>query len=297
MSKEIMTQAMNKINISGKLLDATFGEGVLEEGRKYKRATITIRVTQEYGGRTETSEIPVSLFATQMTSKNKLNPAYAQIENLQTMKTAQNVGIDDADVVRISGATLRENNFITRGGQLITGWQINSSFINTGAAKDVGSFTVEIFILDMHPEFNYEQEETGRLVLKGGIVQYGGKLDVVEFIVEAPDTIDYIERNWNINDTVEVRGRIRVTSVEDKPSATHSSWGEEIPEPTTRMVRELIITTGSDEPRSEEGAYDSNDIKKAFNARKAKIEQLQIDAKKNTAPKPAAPKRPAYDWE
>lgn len=301
MSKDIMTQANNRINVVGKLLDAVIVDDKLGDGRKYKRANLTIRVTQTYGGREETSEIPVSMFAAQYTKQDKLNPGYTQIENLAEMKTAQMVGIDNADTVRISGANLRENNFVSRNsGQLIHGWQINSSFINAGGSADVASFVIDVYIMDMKPETDREGEETGRLIIKGGIVQYQGKLDVVDFIVENQDTADYIERNWNIDDTVEVRGRIRVTAIEDKPKATESSWGEDVPEATTRTVRELIITKGSDEPKEEEFAYDKTDIKKAFNVRKAMIEQLQIDAKKGNAPKAA--KEPAkaaksYDWE
>ena len=300
MNKDIMIQAQNKINISGKLLEATFGEGTLSDGRHYKRATITVRVTQTFGGNTETSEVPVSMFAAQYTQQNKPNPGYAQIESLEEMKTAQNVGIDEADTVRITGANIRENNFVSKNsGQLINGWQINTSFINKGAMTDVASFLIDIFIMDMHPEVGRDGDETGRLVIKGGIVQYQGKLDVVEFIVENPDTVDYIERSWNINDTVEVKGRIRVTAVEEKPAASESSWGEDIPETSTRTVRELIITKGSDEPKEEEFAYNQLDIKKAFNVRKAMLEQLQIDAKKGSAPKAAAsaPKDKKWDWE
>lgn len=295
MSKDIMTQATNKINVIGKLMDVAVNDGTLDDGRKYKRANLTVRVTQTYGGREETSEVPISMFAAQYTRNNTINPGYGQIENLATMNTVQNVGIDAADTVRISGANLRENNFVSRNsGQLITGWQINTSFINTTKLADVASFVIELYIMDMHPETDRNEESTGRLVVKGGIVQYGGRLDVVEFIVENPDTVDYIERNWNVDDTVEARGRIRVTAVEEKSNAS-GSWGEDVPETTTRTVRELIITTGSDEGKEEEFAYDKTDIKKAFNVRKAGIEQMQIDAKK--APAPKATKRQAYDWE
>ena len=302
MGKDIMNQSTNKINVVGKLLDAVINDGVLEDGRKYKRANLTVRVTQTFGGREETSEIPVSMFAAQYTQTNKLNPGYSQIASLAEMKSAQNVGIDNADMVRISGANLRENNFISKSsGQLINGWQINTSFINTGGVTDVASFLIDIYIIDMHPEVDREGNDTGRLVIKGGIVQYRGKLDIVEFIVENPDTVDYIERNWDIDNTVQVKGRIRVTSTEDKPKANESSWGEDIPETSTRTVRELIITKGSDEPFEEEFAYDKTDIKKALNVRKALIEQLQIDAKKGAAPKaakePAAKAEKKWDWE
>ena len=162
---------------------------------------------------------------------------------------------------------------------------IPSSFINEAKVADVASFATEIYIMDMHEETDREGDMTGRLVIKGGIVQYGGKLDVVEFIVEAPDAVEYISRNWETNGTVTVKGRIRVLSQEEE---VHSSgWGEEVPDTTTRFVRELIVTQGDDNCKEEEFAYDPVDIKKAFNERKAAIEQLQINARA-AAPKQGA---------
>lgn len=300
--KNILEQATNKINIVGKLLDTTFNHGTTKTGQPYERANLTIRVSQTFNGQDEVSEIPVSMFASQFTNSGNPNPAYQSIQELKKMQTAQNVGIDAADTIRISNGSLRENNFVSRNGQLVNGWQINASFINKGSTADVASFTEDIFVMDMHDEEDRNHEPTGRLVVKGGIVQYNGKLDVVEFIVEGSDKIDYIERNWNVNDTVTARGRVRVTSVEVKSSGKEGSWGEEIPEETTRMIRELVITTGSDEGKEEEFAYDPTDIRKAFKARQAELEQLQIDAKKGAAPKAAQQTAPTatpskYDWE
>ena len=114
-----------------------------------------------------------------------------------------------------------------------------------------------------------------------------------------PNAVDFISRNWEINQTVTVKGRIRVTSTEEKSSGNDASWGEDIPETTTRFVRELIITKGDDEGKEEEFAYNPADIKNAFNVRKANIEQLQIDAK-NGGKKAAAPAKSTsnkYSWE
>lgn len=297
--KTVNEQALNRVNIVGKLLDTTFREGKLEDGRPYESVNMTIRVTQTYGGREETSDIPVSMFAAKYTKKNTSNPGYEQVVALRSAKTVQNVGIDAADTVRINSGSLRENNFVTKSGQLINGWQLNTSFINVGgSATDVASFTTDIYILDMRSEEDRDGDTTGRLIIKGGVVQYGGNLDIFEFIVENPDAVNYIERNWNINDTVNVKGRIRVTAVEVKASGTESSWGEEIPEMTTRTIRELIITKGDDEGKEEDLAYDPSEIKKAFNARKAKIEQLQIDAT-HKAPKASAAdnSNTKYSWE
>ena len=194
--------------------------------------------------------------------------------------------------------TLRENNFVSRSGQLVNGWQINTSFLNEGKTADIASFNMDIFIIDMHEEMDREGEPTGRLVIKGAVVQYQGKLDVIEFIVEGADAVNYISRNWEENQTVNIGGRIRFTSQEEKRSANESSWGEELPETSTRMVRELIITRGSDEPFDEDFAYDAAEIRKAFNERKARLEQLQVDAKKGTANKPAATSSNSkYSWE
>lgn len=301
MSKSISIQAGNKLNLAGTLMDVTPGEGKLADGRPYKRATVTIRVTQAYGGKTETSDIQVGMFATEFTSTGKQNPAWKSLLDLMEMKTAQKCGIENASHVRLTGATLQENNFVSRTGQLINGWQIRGSFINEAKISDVASFVTDIFIMDMSDEVDREGDTTGRLKIKGGIVQYGGKLDVVDFIVEQPDTVEYISRNWEVNGTVTVKGRIRVLSQEEEVQS--SGWGEDVPETTTRFVRELIITTGDDECKEEDFAYDPVEIKKAFNERKAAIEQLQINARA-TAPKQGAVSANAaeasskkYDWE
>ena len=301
MSKSISIQAGNKLNLAGILMDVTPGEGKLSDGRPYKRATVTIRVTQTYGGNTETSDIQVGMFATEFTSTGKQNPAWKSLNDLMLMKTAQNVGIDNASHVRLTGATLQENNFVSRNGNLISGWQIRGSFINEAKVSDVASFVTDIFIMSMDDEVDRDGDTTGRLKIRGGIVQYGGKLDVVDFIVEAPDTVEYISRNWEVNGTVTVKGRIRVLSQEEEVQT--SGWGEDVPDTTTRFVRELIITTGDDECKEEDFAYDPVEIKKAFNERKAAIEQLQINARQS-APKQGAGSANAveasskkYDWE
>lgn len=297
MSKTIMDQATNKINIVGKLLDTTFREGKTSTGQNYESCNFTVRVTQTYGGREETSEIPVSIFATQYTSQNKPHPGYKNIQEMKKMKTVQDYGEAEATVVRMTNANIRENNFVSRSGQLVNGWQINTSFLNEGKVSDIASFNIDIFIMDMHEEVDREGEPTGRLVIKGAVVQYGGRLDVIEFIVEGNDAVNYISRNWEENKTVNVGGRIRVTSQEEKRSASESSWGEELPETSTRMVRELIITRGSDEPFDDDFAYDAAEIKKAFNERKARLEQMQIDAKNSTKKSAPAASKSNYSWE
>lgn len=297
--KDINVQAMNKMNLVGKLMNVDFGEGKMSDGREYKRATVTIRVTQPVDGKEETSEIPVGFFASPYTSTGKPNPAYKSLVDLKELKTAQNVGVDAADQVRITSATLSENNFVSRNGNLINGFQIRGSFINAAKLMDAATFNTEIYIMRMNDEVDREGEPTGRLVITGGIVQYGGRLDVLNFIVEAPDKVEFVTRNWSENTTQRVVGRVRVTSHEVEASSESSGWGEEIPDTTTTFVRELIITGGDDGPKDEEFSYDPTDIKKAFNVRKAMIEQLQIDARSKAKNQGSSGHTDAkkYEWE
>ena len=297
--KNLTMQSTNKIDITGKLIDVAYGEGTLSDGRHYERATVTLRVKQTYGGKEEISEIPITMFGTTHTTRGTPNPAYQNIQNIKLKRSAQEVGFDNADTLRFSSGSIQENMFISKTtGQLINNWQINSSFMNSTTGSDIAAFTIDIYIMDMHPEEDRDGDPTGRLIIKGGIVQYGEKLDVIEFIVENPEAVEYIERNWEINDTVTVRGRIRMTAVEEKPSGNEtSSWGEDIPQSTsTRYIKELIITKGDDEGKEEEFAYDPTEIKKGFNARKARMEQLQLDAKNGSTAKKAAASN-KYSWE
>ena len=299
--KSISIQATNKLNLAGTLMDVSFGDGKLSDGRPYQRATVTIRVTQTFGGKEETSDVQVGMFATEYTSTGKNNPAWKSLNDLKLMKTAQNVGIDHASHVRLTGASLQENNFVSRTGQLINGWQIRGSFISEVKASDVASFVTDIYIMKKIDEVDNEGTPTGRLIIQGGIVQYNGRLDVVNFIVENPDNVEYVSRNWDENGTVTVKGRIRVLSQEEEVQA--SGWGEDIPETTTRFVRELIITAGDDECKDEEFAYDPLEINKAFKERKANIEQMEENARKTSPKQGAAVANSAdtaskkYDWE
>lgn len=294
--REITKQSTNKLTIVGKLLDTTFNTGKTKDGKPYERANMTVRVTQTYGGREETSDIPVSAFATQFTKNGGVNPAYNSLQELKTLKTVQNYGIDEADTICMTTAQLRENAFVTKNKQLVTGFQFSSSFFSNKNIADAATFAVDVFIMDMRDEVDREGDTTGRLIIKGGIVQYGGSLDVVDFVVESPNTVEHISRYWQVNQTVQVRGRIRYTSVEVARPVSEDSWGEEIPETSTKIVRELVVTTGDE--LDEEECYDSVEIKKAFNARKARHEQLMLESQTSqTKTSTSASTSKVQDWE
>lgn len=317
MYKSIDTVAKNSVVINGTLLGMEIREGktsALKGSKPYRAANATIRVNQHFGGRDEISEIPVSFIAMKHKKDGNDNPVYETLGKYGIeYKTAQKDGIENATQVNINGrrgnGALAENMFCdSRNPEtVISSWNINASFLNEArgnspaSSADCATFDIEIFILSMDREVSPAGEETGRLKMRGGVVKFGRKIDCLDFYVEDPTAVDYIERNYSVNDTVNVVGRIRMTS-ETVTHDVQNSWGEAIPQTTTRKKRELIITHGSDEPYAEDMAYDPEDIRVLMTDRNALKETKKMEARNKAATSKtstSASKAPAsgYDWE
>ena len=276
--KDLTNIAENKVMIVGKLLDTSFASGKTKTGVPYERVRMMIRVSQTFGGREETSDIPVSMFAAQFKKDGGTNPGFENIQTLKKMKTSQSYGYENADTIRIGSGNIEENVYVSQG-RIVEGWQLRTSFVGFGKGPQAATFSVEMFIMKMIEEVDREGETTGRLIIKGALPQWGSRLDVIDLIVENPESVDYISRNWEEGNTVHAVGRIRFTTKEESTSMETGSWGEDIPKTSTRTIHELIITKGSDEGYEEDEAYDPVEIRKGYNARKADRDQKLLEAK------------------
>lgn len=320
MSKTINVPGRNEVSITGTLHNVVMREGTTkpEKGAKpYRSGTITVRVNQHYGangGVDEVSEIPVEFIAMKFKKDGTINSAWERLGDFLEngpFKSIQQVGLDRASRIRVPAkfATLNENMYSPDGETIRTTWRISSSFFNqmrgTGepgtANADAATFCMDVFLMTMDREVSSEGEETGRLHIRGAVVQYGQRLDVLDFYVENPSAIDFIERNYNVNDTVNLVGRIRYTSATEEIHE-ESSWGEVIPKTTTRYKHELIVVNGSDAPYEDEMAYDPTDIATLNADRQGRREQIKIDYRNSKAAKaaakaPVASAAETYDWE
>lgn len=318
MYKSIETPALNSVVVSGALLglEVRDGKSAASKGSKpYRSIKSTIRVNQTFGGKTEISEIPVDFIAMKHKKDGTDNTIYETYGKYGTeYRTAQRDGIENATMVNINGrrgnGVLGENMFATAQNPetVVSTWNIGATFLNElrGAAPgndaECATFDIEIFILNLDREVNSTGEETGRLKIRGGVVKYGRKLDCLDFYVENPSAIDYIERNFSVNDTAHFVGRLRYTS-ETVKYETENTWGEAIPQTTTKKKRELIITgpgIGCENgPYDEEHSYNPEDIRVLVADRNALKEQKKMEARaKASKPKAAAPAaKPAYGWE
>lgn len=272
-----------------------------KEGRTVEciGGSIKVRVTQILNGEQVELEVPVSLFSNKLTNAGKPNPAYASIERvMREFNSIAAVGIDAADRVRITGATIRMNEYYGQTGNLNSYPRINASFVTkiTDLSKynSEATFSAIFAIGDM----GYETDRDGveipnRFKVRGILPQYGGTVDVVDFLATSENVINGVS-GWERGDTVRVLGKLNFSSkVEEK--LIEVDFGEPQIKRQTISVSELIITGGSAAPLEEEFAFDLDEIDSALKDRQARLAALKDKASqsKETAPKkaPAAGKR------
>lgn len=316
------TPARNSVSMNGMLLSYDIRDGKSKKtGAPYRMGSAVLRVNQFYGGKEELSEIPVKSLAMKFKKDGSDNKFFENLGDYAVdLKPATRYGTDEASHVSITGrngnGALSENMFASERNPetVYSTFNIDFKFLNeprinaTGSTADCATFDVEIFILAKDRELNSAGEETGRLKIRGGIVQWGEKIDCFDFYVENPTAIEYIDRNYNINDTASFVGRIRYTS-ETVVYKSENTWGETLPTTSTRKKHELIITGPSagheDGPNEEADSYDPEDIRTMIADRNARKEDAKNEARKRAkkgnggaAPAGAAvTAKPKFGWE
>jgi hypothetical protein len=205
-------------------------------------------------------------------------------------------GEENADYLSIkTSGKLSENTFVSKTtGQLISTPVIRASFANKTskdeATKNSGArFKTIVVIGKMTDELTRDGEETGRLLLKGIVPVWGGKVELIDYVVENPNVINHIRNNWQEGDTVLIGGYVNFIS-KTQEIAEPSGFGEPIITRKTISVKELVITGGHDAPLTDdEGAYDNEAIGTALNERKARMdEKVKAAAQAASTPKVAS---------
>lgn len=295
----------NSVKIEGILSEIDLKTGsYTKDGKTVENigGSIKVRVNQVINGEKTELDIPVFMFSNKLTNKGTPNPAYASIERVMNeYASIAAVGIDKADRVRITGANIRMNEYYSQNGNLNSYPRINASFVTkiTDMTKYAPEATFSaIFAIG---SMGYETDKEGveipnRYKIRGIMPQYGGIVDVVDFLATTPNVIDAVSSYWEQGDTVKINGKLNFTSVtEEKEVAV--DFGEPRVEKKTITVSELIITGGSQTPLEGDFAFDMDEIQTALEARQARLAELKEKAKAKeakSAPK-ATPKKAGFD--
>lgn len=274
-----MRQAENKVFIEGILSEIDIVERTYTKDGVQNNALagqIKVRVEQKINGVDKILEIPVHVFVNEMTKKGTKNPAYESIDTVRRefISIASGAGVEGADRIRISGASIQMNEYWADENRLSSYPRINASFVQRVKRDEFtpkAQFSTEIVVSKMVNEVDKDGVETGRLKVEGILPQYGGRVDVVPFIAENPNVVDAISQYWQPKDTVKVSGKLNFSSTVEIYTE-EQGFGEPIEKKRTINVSELVITGGSQTPLEGEFAFNEEEIKNALAERKARLE-------------------------
>jgi hypothetical protein len=190
-----------------------------------------------------------------------------------------------ADKIVLNGE-IKMNEYTGRDGKLVSFPRIHASFAQRARSNDFtpkAEFEVVFAVLKKEEEKTKDGQETGRYIVKGAVVQYGGRADVVPFIVDSDNAINFISTYWDIGSTVKATGKLNFSSRKETV-VTEVDFGEPQKRERTISVSDLIITGGSN-PIDGDTAYTDKQIEEALAARIAYIEK----SKARQLEKPKAP--------
>ena len=291
----MLRQAENKVRIEGILSEINLKYGsYVKNGMTIDNigGNIKVLVHQNINGEDITLDIPVYMFASKLTNAGKPNPAYESIEKVmkEFVSIASGAGEAGADRIRITGASIRMNEYWNAQGQFISFPRINASFV----AKAVGEFRPEaswslefaVSSLDFVTDADGVEVEPRKLRIKVLVPQYGGKLDTMELYATNPRVIDAITTYWENGKTYTAKGRLNFTSMTQEVRE-ECDFGEPDVKYRTISLNELIVTKGTQSPLEDEMAFAPAELAAALKEHKAYIETLKDKTASKTKATPA----------
>ena len=269
-----LRQADNRVVIEGYLSEVDLRLGSNEKNgmaNEYVAGQIKVRVQQNG----ETLEVPVHMFSNKLTNAGKPNPAYDSIVKVMELKSIAAVGMEAADKVRINAGNIRMNDYWKSETELTGYPRVNASFVskvaNKEESKDQATFTIQFAVQSVYPEVDSEGVETGKLKVKAIVPQFGGRVDVIEFVATSDAVKDAITQYWQKGDSVNANGRLRFTS-ETTTTEVQQGFGDPIIKTSTKNFSDLVITGGSQSPLEGDFAWDKAELNKALVERDAYLE-------------------------
>ena len=277
----MLRQAENRVRIEGILAEIDIKPGSFNKNGQMMESiggSITVKVTQKISGEEKELAIPVHMFASKLTNKGTPNPAYESIKKIAdeyvSIAASEN-GEEGADRVRITGASIRMNEYYSADGRLISFPRVNASFVNRiskSECKPEATYTAEFVVANKDEELDRNGEPTSRYRIDAIIPQYGGRVDVVPMFAQSKGVIDAVSTYWEVGNTVKANGRLDFSATTET-TLEEVDFGEPIEKTRTINRSDLIITGGSQEPLEGEFAFDNAEIQNALAERKLRLEK------------------------
>ena len=292
----MIREAENNVRIEGILSEVDLNYGSFKKKSTGETVnsiggSIKVQVNQNINGETVMLEVPVHMFASEITNKGTKNPAYQNIEKIKNEFTsiAAAGSVQGADAIRITNGKIVVNEFPNRMGEISSYPRISASFVSKISQADMkpeATFTATFVVGMKCAEVNKDGVETGRYKVTGVLPQYGGKVDTMEFYATSPRVIDAITSYWENQKTYSAKGRLNFTST-TREIIEECDFGEPDVKYRTISLNELIVTKGTQSPLEDEMAFAPAELAAALKEHKAYIETLKDKTASKTKATPA----------
>lgn len=289
-----LRQAKNNVTLVGVVKEHKLKANDGENG-KYINGSLVIATKDNV-------EVEVRLFVSKMTNpKDGSEPK--EKKNYTTLKgfidgdypTVASIKEDDEitkpTIVRVYGngdftPNFREERYANQTKtEMVTRLSIDLGFGNIVIANDIpekdfeAKFQIEAYVTEINDELktvNGEEEETGRLLIKGCVPTYGGGVFPITLVAEDSEEIkDFVEQTKEYideGDTVDFWGDIRFIRMREKIETKGKGIGKAKVEEKIINIHDLVID-GMELVEDEDKQYEEDDIRKAIKQRQIDLEE------------------------
>jgi len=272
-----MNESKNNVVVRGLLIENNLANKVTKNGEDMIAGSMVVETAPD-------NLVPVHFISKALTKAGAPNKVYEKLQKYMEYPAAVVVGRENASYVAVTSAMIRGNDFIAPDGRLVSTTKITSNFANalSKAPEEMeATFTVEVYIQKIVDEV-IKEDATGNIVIKGLAVGYNDMLTPIDFVVENPQAIAYINKNYEQGQTVKLHGNI-LYKTEERKEVTEQAFGDPVEKTFTNTVRKYIVTSGS-EPYDEDAGFSMREIKPALAARAEYLEGMKEKADATPAP-------------
>lgn len=288
---EELRKVTNKIEAIGVVKEHKLEEGKGDKG-KYINGSLVVKTG-------ENSEIPIKVFVQQNTKDGKERKVYTTLKqfidgSLHTMATDK----ENAAIIHIYGSKdftpqIKEEIFVPANeDKAITKISLDLGFGNIKVDNSLSpedfkaGFDIEMFVTNIEEE-EKDEEETGRIIVKGLVPNYDGTVFPLEVVAgkildeegEEYDFAEDIKENVSEGDTLNIWGDINYQSIVEKIKKGGGLGRAKIEEKRT-YINELV-GTGAEVVEDDDKQLDEELIEKASKERASKIKEKENEAKED----------------
>ena len=288
MAKQEIRQALNKVEVTGVVKEHKLNSGKGDNG-KYINGSLVVKAG-------EFTEVTFKVFVQETNSKGKVKKTYENLKKILDgdFKTMAETSEQEAVKVRIWGnegftPQFKEEIYMPEGANEVkTLLSLDLGFGNVTIDEKItpddykATFDVEMFVQSVEEELNKDDEETGRVVVKGWTPVYGGSvipLTIVAGIVEDEegefDFAEEVRSNIDPESTINFWGDIDFKVIIEKKSKG-GSMGRAKTEEKRAYVHDLVAIGANFVEGDNE--YTIEDIQQATVERENKIQEVKNKA-------------------